>query len=65
MKKGMIIVVVFFLTWILNSGSISDAESRRELRDSYFPEAVKVWRGQYSPGDLEKWEKRVKKEKDR
>ena len=64
MKKRMVILGIFFLSWSLNSTSISHAQMGRELRESFWPEAVKIWQGNYSPDDVKKWEKRLKKETD-
>jgi len=65
MKKRIIVISFIFFALSINLVSMSHAQQGRELRDSLWPRAVQIMRGQYGPGALAKWEKQLAKEKSR
>ena len=61
MKKRIIILSFMFLSWNLYLVPVPYAQEQRQRRGTIKEEAQRVWKGQYSPGDLRKWRKRLKK----
>ena len=61
MKKTIIALDLLLFIWLASLIAISHAQGQRGRESPLFDEAMKVWQGEYSPGDLSKWEKRLNK----
>ncbi len=61
MKKTVIALSLLAFIWNVNLIAISHAQGQRGRQSPLWDEARKVWQGEYSPQDLSKWEKRLKK----
>jgi CHAT domain-containing protein len=61
MKKAILVLVFLVFSWSVNLIGSSHAQPQRGEKFPLWKEAMQVWRGEYSPGDLAKWEKRLKK----
>ena len=58
---SIITVIVFSCIWNVNSTPTSLAQMRGQGGSPLMREAQRAWKGEYSPEDLRKWEKRAKK----
>jgi hypothetical protein len=58
---SIITVIVFSCIWNVNPMPTSLAQRRGQGESPLMREAQQVWKGEYSPEDLRKWEKRAKK----
>jgi CHAT domain-containing protein len=61
MKKVAIILSLSFLIWYVSPIPTSHAQGKGKQRSKLWDETRQVWKGEYSPGDLATWEKRLKR----
>lgn len=61
MKKTIILLGLIVFIWNGHLIAISHAQGQRGQKSPLSDEARRVWQGEYSPGDLPKWEKRLEK----
>jgi len=58
---SIITVIVLSCIWDVNPTPTSLAQMRGQQQSPLWREAQRAWKGEYSPEDLRKWEKRLKK----
>ncbi len=61
MTKMIIILSFIFLSWNVSLVYLPYAQGQKRQRGTIKEEIQRVWKGQYSPGDLAKWGKRLEK----
>ena len=64
MKKAIIVIIMLTVSsfiWNVNLTQPSYAQRRGRQQSPLWKEAQRAWKGEYSPGDLRKWEKRLGK----
>ena len=61
MKTKILILCFISLSLTLHPFAISHAQKQRPRGGTIKEEANQVWKGEYSPGDLAKWGKRLRK----